>query len=562
MKTMKSGLAALAVFLLLVKIADSQNVTLEGHAFLEFQQTHDNIKVKAERIAPSYLSDSAYSDYTGFYSLETEAGIYSITFTKEGYIDLQLPEMPVYNDTVLCDQTLETIGLNGALTGLIQAGIYKVSGDIFIPQNEILEIKPGTILKFKQDVKFEVFGELSAAGASEDSIKFTHYADGISWKGIDFKENSSALSILNYCIIEYSSDRGISVFKCSPSISNSLIQNNSHNTNVDGQEEEKGGGAGLCLKNSNSVVKNVIVRNNTGITIGCGIYCSNGSPYISNSLIINNTNPSAVDEMRPGGGIHCSYETDLVVENSVICYNNNSIGGGICLGGFQGIYIPKVTVANSIIYGNSVQGEYCFGGGIATYNETVLTVNNSAFWDNAGGNISCDDPWLCVNVTVNNNMDSCDAYGNIQMDPFFVNPGFGDFSLNSDSPCVDAGDNSFVTSLTDFANCYRIWDGNDDSDSIVDMGAFEYGSQSFPVGINGHDQIGSVKKHIYPNPSDKVIHINSEGFLKVEIYDLAGKIVLSSGSSPLDISELKSGFYVVKIIDSSSSEITQRFIKR
>ncbi len=103
--------------------------------------------------------------------------------------------------------------------------------------------------------------------------------------------------------------------------------------------------------------------------------------------------------------------------------------------------------------------------------------------DNTLEDVSCDDPWLCVNVTTNNNLDSCDAYGNLTLDPQFISPINEDFTLESNSPCIDAGLNSIVTTETDFLHNYRIWDGNYDGDTVVDIGAYEYDSEYNPVGI-------------------------------------------------------------------------------
>lgn len=250
----------------------------------------------------------------------------------------------------------------------------------------------------------------------------------------------------------------------------------------------------------NAVVKNVIVRDNTGITPGCGIYCSDGNPLISNSLIINNTSPQAYNEPRPGGGI-------------------------------------------------------------GSYNEAALSVINSLLWNNEGGNLYCSDPWLGVNVTVNNNMDSCDAYGNVQMDPLFVSPVNDDFSLGSESPCIDAGENSYVTSETDFANNYRIWDGNFDNDSIVDMGTFEFGSQIYPLGIEINNDEPLTNNYIHPNPAENVINIDLQGIVRVDVFDYSGKIVLSSTEKSLNISFLNNGLYIVKILDKNQGIKTIKLIK-
>ncbi len=562
MKKAELRLILLVAFLILFKIAESQTVTASGHAFLEFQEFHNNIKVKFERIAPSLLSDSTFTDSTGYYNIELEGGIYRVNFSKAEYIDLQAPDIPIYNDTTLMERTLESIGLSGELTGQLSSGVYKVGGDIYIPVNEVLIIKPGVILQFMQDVKFEVFGTLKAEGAHEDSIRFTHYKINQFWKGIDFKKNSSNNSVLNYCIIEFSDDRGISVFKSSPDIFNSTIQYNTHQSFTDGQDEVSGGGAGISLKYSNSIIKNVTVRNNTGVTLGCGIYCSDGNPHISNSIIINNVNPRiwSSGSVRPGGGVYCAYEAKLTIENTLICHNANSIGGGICASGFAGIIIPELTIVNCIIYENNASVEYGRGGGIATLNVTDLSVRNSLVWNNEGGNFSCDDPWLGVNVTVNNNMDPCDAYGNLIMDPMFVSPSLEDYNLNMESPCIDAGDNSLVTSETDFLHNFRIWDGNNDGDTIVDMGCYEYASQFNPVGIFKTLK-PLAKSFIFPNPVHNNLSIKIGNISEIEIFDNVGKKVFTSNKEPVDASRLNPGFYIIKVQDKKGIFHSEKFLK-
>lgn len=78
---------------------------------------------------------------------------------------------------------------------------------------------------------------------------------------------------------------------------------------------------------------------------------------------------------------------------------------------------------------------------------------------------------------------------NIDADPCFVNPGNNDFHLRPDSPCIDRGDNNSIPSDTtdldgdgnttepipfDLDGNPRIVDGNNDGNSVVDMGAYEY----------------------------------------------------------------------------------------
>jgi len=64
--------------------------------------------------------------------------------------------------------------------------------------------------------------------------------------------------------------------------------------------------------------------------------------------------------------------------------------------------------------------------------------------------------------------------GNIDADPQFVDT--ENLHLSEGSPCIDAGNNSAVppSVLTDLDGNPRIWDGDNDSIPIVDMGVYEF----------------------------------------------------------------------------------------
>jgi hypothetical protein len=542
MRKINLKIVILISLIFLIKLGFTQSFTVEGYAFLELQNDHSGILVRFERFAPSFLADSAFTDETGHYAIPLEQGIYKVFFSKLGYIEIIDIEIPVYSSTIIEDQTLELLGLSGNLAGTIASGFYKVGGNITVLEDEELILEPGTIFMFKDDLEFEIYGKLSAIGEKEDSIKFTRFNIDGNWKGIDFKEGSSSESILKYCIVEFSNDRGISVFKCDPRIENSLIHYNSHISSTGGQSEEDGGGAGICLKYSNTEIKYVKVSDNGGVTLGCGIYCNDGNPKISNSLIVNNVNPN-LQNIRPGGGINCSYSTNLIIENSIISGNANGIGGGICING-DGSYIPNVIIVNSIITDN-ICLEY--GGGCCAFNGFNLSIQNSLFWDNQGGNFYCDDQWLGINVTTNNNLDSCDAYGNISFDPLFVSIDQDDFRLTENSPCIDAGVNEMVSSSIDFDHNYRIWDGNNDNESIVDMGAFEFGSETNTFGVNFSKLDSESNILVFPNPTDNCFNVDADEISNIEIYDLTGLLIIESHDKYIDISGLQSGYYILKV---------------
>lgn len=71
---------------------------------------------------------------------------------------------------------------------------------------------------------------------------------------------------------------------------------------------------------------------------------------------------------------------------------------------------------------------------------------------------------------------------------------------------------------------------------------------------------------LYPNPTKKLLNLNSKyGFQNAiySVFDISGKRVLNSklNSNTIDVSELSSGFYILRIMDNGVTK-TQKFIKQ
>lgn len=72
-----------------------------------------------------------------------------------------------------------------------------------------------------------------------------------------------------------------------------------------------------------------------------------------------------------------------------------------------------------------------------------------------------------------------------------------------------------------------------------------------------------IESHtIYPNPTSNVLYINSDKHIvEGSIYSLEGKIVKVFNSEEIDVSDLKSGTYIIRVIYSDKSVLNDKFRK-
>ena len=200
----------------------------------------------------------------------------------------------------------------------------------------------------------------------------------------------------------------------SPTISNNAIEGNSAGI---------GGGGISCWNNSSPIASDNTIEGNSGGK-GGGVHCDDSSPTVANNVIEGNTTGGS----GWGGGIYCIYGS-MTVKNNLIVDNSASSfdGGGICC------MNSSITIQNNTIVGNTAAN---FGRGDGIFCDgSSETITDCIIWDNGDDLWGCSATYCCIE-------DDDSGEGNIHEDPDFVTGPLGDYYLDTDSPCIDAGSRS------------------------------------------------------------------------------------------------------------------------
>ena len=291
----------------------------------------------------------------------------------------------------------------------------------------------------------------------------------------------------------YDEGGGIYCQESSPTIRNNIITENG-----------AGSGGGIACVGGHPLIMSNVISRNEGFSEAGGIYCMNSQAQILDNIIKGN---SVRDES--GGGIYCGSNSSVIIEGNYIIDNfAREDGAGICLwdaeaiinkniifknksdedgGGIQSTYSVVHIMGNTITGNISTHG----GGGIDFYHEPdypfhegFMRAINNIIWNNGNEILDTGPSEILYNLF--SQSDFCGQNGNICADPLLVNPNpdpntldslieTGDFegamkyltrcfSLQQESPCIDAGDPA-----------------NDDADpdsTVADLGAIYFNQRA------------------------------------------------------------------------------------
>lgn len=384
---------------------------------------------------------------------------------------------------------------SGNLQAMINASDY--NDEIWVAEGTYQPIAPNSSFGIAGNIK--LFGSFPATGAPGMADRnFSSNETILQGKGNasvvknDYYEHSSE-GVIDGFIIQGgggSGGGGIYNWGASPTISNCVIRNNT----VSGNGSAGGGVHNAGNPASNPTFINCIFYNNAAERGGAIYNNTRAGSIIKNCHFLNN-------HASLSGGAIQNYASTVTIQNSIF-HNNSSSGSGGAIANFE---TSNLNIYNSLFYKNTA-ASWCviINGSSGVWDEggSILTIVNSSFEGNhnssssttaAVGNFDGNSATIYNSIFWNNyrapdwqNNTAIPAYGSnitasnnlTTQNPLFVDAANGNYQLQTGSPAINAGSNSFYLSSyppDDLAGNQRIFN------TTIDMGAYEFGSIALPA---------------------------------------------------------------------------------
>lgn len=381
----------------------------------------------------------------------------------------------------------------------------------------------------------------------EDNVFFQNYTSNTNSSG-------GAIYIGDYLINAPSppSSPSILFLKGFSLVDNVLEQNNSYD------------GGALCIKDIEKttstqcifLIKKNRFENNYSSQYG-------GAVYVENIDYVNDGNDPEIRfflnwilknrSEKNGGGLFLLEAHGFKGINNLIAenYSNGGFGGGIYASESDYLEFGSNTIVNNTI-------ELDEGGGVYLENSSYQ-IFNSILYDNEPNSITdaSGNYWYNCYYSDIEGVAS-QGQGNIDVDPEFLAPQYGDYSLNCTiSPCINVGDKSYFHTNYDLDHNPRI----PPSDGIIDMGAYECQTIIPRKARN----LSEEKIKAYPIPGNDILFFESEEAINlIEIFSLSGQLFISEKcdgmSTSINIFSLPEGGYLTRIT-TTQSNYWQKIIK-
>ena len=294
-------------------------------------------------------------------------------------------------------------------------------------------------------------------------------------------------------------------------------------------------------------------NNNIGTTDGNGIIVDNfenegadAGPYPHRTLIENNLSYN-----NGGKGVHL-FKSDYVdVFNNTSFHNNTDTRNtGTWRAELSLVYSKDTVWRNNIGVANP-------GDGVLAWNRAILIARSEdMIWENnISYNGSAGD--ISVNFSGTSVGESDLANNLLGVNPMFNNAANGDFTLQSNSPAIDAGSDQIV-SFGDID--YKAREAGK-----VDIGAFEWGDPAATNDEEDAEDAGIAEVANHPNPfrsiTDISYNVTRPEIVRIDVFNGLGQHVTTlvnaeqpagNHAATFDGSNLPNGLYYYRIVAGQS----------
>ena len=244
--------------------------------------------------------------------------------------------------------------------------------------------------------------------------------------------------------------------------------------------------AAINCSSEPTIEANVIGNSATGIMV-------TGDAFVTANTVYGCTN--GIHGYDSSANIHANSVSDSEIgvlfedaagtaQSNVLM--NNAVGVHVVGGITDFIYnVVSITpdVLHNTIVNNSSTGIMVVlgtGGEMDEKSEDFLIAGNVVSGSETGIHVGVDDAQVLSNNAVTNTIDyMIGATGdatvdptNISADPLFTDVENGDYTLQTDSPCIDSGWDGEM-GATDYDGNDRVIDGDGDDAAVADMGALK-----------------------------------------------------------------------------------------
>ena len=316
----------------------------------------------------------------------------------------------------------------------------------------------------------------------------------------------------------------------------------------------QGAGINAVTNGYDVVLANNVVDGNISGNWGGGILAKSyrGDIYVLNNTVRNNSSGTS-----NGGGIYVqTIESKTDVVNNIISGNSAGSGGGVYMNADR-----ELSFINNTVYGNTGSAVVVYAlnatGVIDVKNNIVSGNTNNYVTGNAAntGTTTVDKNLITgansggANITTLTNV--------VDADPQFVDVVAGNFCLQSTSPAINAGVDSYYDS--DVFGTTDVY-GKTRKDGIIDLGAAE-----FQTGSSVKDSYRDAVI-VYPNPAaDMFIVKGLAGNEAVQLFDTKGNLLstqrATNGDTAISVEFLPAGIYFVRILTGTAAQ-NVRLIKK